>query len=60
MHFLLQITAKDYGFGGGIVGVVWDDGVVLVAIVGFTGCCSGRNADPRLGFNWNATQGFEQ
>ncbi|KOX75913.1 hypothetical protein WN51_12343, partial [Melipona quadrifasciata] len=50
---------QDYGFGGGVVGVV-REGDVLATIVGLAGCCNGRNADPKLGFNWNATHGFGQ
>lgn len=50
----------DYGFGGGVVGVVCAEGNALVTIVGLAGCCNGRNADPKLGFNWNGTHGFGQ
>lgn len=56
----MQSTAKDYELGGGVVGEVCSEGDVQVTIVGLTVCCSGRNADPKLGFNWNATHGFEQ
>ncbi|KZC06602.1 hypothetical protein WN55_10513, partial [Dufourea novaeangliae] len=51
---------QDYGFGGGVVGVVCEEGDALATIVGLAGCCNGRNADPKLGFNWNATHGFGQ
>ena len=46
-----------------MAGVVCEDGEILAAdviIVGLASCCSGRKADPRLGFNWNATHGLEQ
>lgn len=41
-----------------MVGVVSeaDDPLDITAVL--AGCCSGRNADPKLGFNWNATHGF--
>lgn len=51
---------KDYGFGGGVVGVVCEEGDTAVTIVGLVACCNGRNAEPKLGFNWNATHGFGQ
>jgi len=57
----LQGKEWDYGFGGGVVGVVCAEGDALATIVGLAGCCNGRNADPKLGFNWNAgTHGFGQ
>jgi len=44
-----------------VVGVVCAEGDALATIVGLAGCCNGRNADPKLGFNWNAgTHGFGQ
>lgn len=62
---LISVTPQgkewDYGFGGGVVGVVCAEGDALATIVGLAGCCNGRNADPKLGFNWNAgTHGFGQ
>lgn len=69
IYILIELTSVtsqdkewDYGFGGGVVGVVCAEGDVFEAIiVGLAGCCNGRNADPKLGFNWNAgTHGFGQ
>lgn len=61
MSEVIMPKSRDYGFGGGVAGVIWDEGDTLVVTrVVLVGCCSGKNADPRLGFNWNATMGFGQ
>lgn len=56
VFLLIIILIWDYGFSGGVVGVVRDVGELLER----NGCCRGRNAEPLLGFSWNDTHGFEQ